>query len=96
MRGSKKYNLAVQGGGKPSYTDNTDEELQGIVQRAQGKGSVKVRANGSIVRVASDDAFKGTYVDLATGEEKPTTRFTIHHSSTGTHVVPAKPIGGEK
>ena len=96
VRGSKKYNLAVQGGGKPSYTDNTDEELQGIVQRAQGKGSVKVRANGSIVRVASDDAFKGTYVDLATGEEKPTTRFTIHHSSTGTHVVPAKPIGGEK
>lgn len=96
VRGSKKYNLAVQGGDKPSYTDNTDEELQGIVQRAQGKGSVKVRANGSIVRVASDDAFKGTYVDLATGEEKPTTRFTIHHSSTGTHVVPAKPIGGEK
>lgn len=96
VRGSKKYNLAVQGGGKPSYTDNTDEELQGIVQRAQGKGSVKVRANGSIVRVASDDAFKRTYVDLATGEEKPTTRFTIHHSSTGTHVVPAKPIGGEK
>lgn len=96
VRGSKKYNLAVQGGDKPSYTDNTDEELQGIVQRAQGKGSVKVRANGSIVRVASDDAFKGTYVDLATGEEKPTTRFTIHHSNTGTHVVPAKPIGGEK
>lgn len=96
VQGSKKYNLSVQGGDKPSYTGNTDEELQGIVQRAQGKGSVKVRANGSIVRVASDDAFKGTYVDLATGEEKPTTRFTIHHSSTGTHVVPAKPIGGEK
>lgn len=96
VKGSRKYDEAVKKGDRPSYTDNTDKELQDIVQRAQGKGSVMVRANGSIVRTSSDGAFKGTYVDLATGEEKPTTRFTIHHSSTGTHVVPAKPNGGEK
>lgn len=90
-KGSKKYNNAIQKGDNPSYTENTDQELQGIVSRAQGKGTVLVRANGSIVRVSSDSTFKGTYVDKHTGTETPTTKFTIHHSITGTHVVPAKP-----
>ncbi len=90
-KGSKKYNDAIQKGDNPSYTENTDQELQGIVSRAQGKGTVLVRANGSIVRVSSDSTFKGMYVDKHTGTETPTIKFTIHHSITGTHVVPAKP-----
>lgn len=90
-KGSPKYNNAIQKGENPSYTENTDQELQEIVSRAQGKGIVLVRANGSMVRISSDSAFKGTYVDKQTGVETPTTKFTIHHSITGTHVVPAKP-----
>lgn len=90
-KGSPKYNNAIQKGENPSYTENTDQELQAIVSRAQGKGIVLVRANGSMVRISSDSAFKGTYVDKQTGVETPTTKFTIHHSITGTHVVPAKP-----
>lgn len=33
----------------------------------------------------------GTYRDLRTGTESPTTRGTIHYSSKGAHIVPARP-----
>jgi hypothetical protein len=33
----------------------------------------------------------GNYYDLSTGKYVETTRFTIHYSSKGTHIVPAPP-----
>lgn len=89
VKGSAAYNKSVKSGIYPSYTTNTNQKLQKIINNCNG--TVLVRKNGSIVRIGKDSSFKGVCVNSTMGAGTPTTRFTIHHSKTGAHIVPAHP-----
>lgn len=89
VKGSAAYNKSVKSGIYPRYTTNTNQELQKIINNCNG--TVLVRKNGSIVRIGKDSSFKGVCVNSTIGAGTPTTRFTIHHSKTGAHIVPAHP-----
>lgn len=87
IQGTVKYKNAVEKGEYPSYTHNTYDELQDIIKRCKGPVLVK---NGGFLRQGQDPAFKGFAVNRKTGKAVRTTKFTIHYSPRGTHIVPRK------
>lgn len=87
-KGTEKYKNAVKKGEYPSYTLNTREELQEIIDRCSGPIYIRER---DIIRHGSDPEFKGMSVDRSNGKAVRTTKYTIHYSKNGTHIVPRKP-----
>lgn len=91
-KGSKKYNDAVAKGDYVSYMSIGDDEVQQIISSKAGTG--QAYSNGSQFK-ETIDAGKTVGVYLtARGEEKETTRLTIHYGSKGSHAVPASPKKG--
>lgn len=87
-KGTEKYQNAVKKGEYPSYTLNTNEELQEIIDRCSGPIYIREK---DIIRHGSDPEFKGMSVNRNTGKAVRTTKYTIHYSKYGTHIVPRRP-----
>lgn len=86
------YNDAVAKGDHVSYMSVGDDEIQQIISSKSGTG--QAYSDGRQFK-ETVDAGKTVGVYLtARGEEKETTRLTIHYSSKGSHAVPAAPKKG--
>lgn len=92
---SKEYKEAVAKGYKVSTIDISDEEIQKIVKTKTGsKDNVFFYDKGkkAVKEVINAGKIIGTCID-EDGNAVKTNCFTVHHSSTGYHVVPSKPRG---
>jgi hypothetical protein len=95
-KGSKEYKEAVAKGYKVSTIDISDEEIQKIVKSKTGsKDNVFCydKDKKTVKEIIDAGKIIGTCVNKR-GKSAPTTMITVHHSSTGYHVVPATPKGG--
>lgn len=74
----------------------TIEEAQELVKQYAGKGQIQRDSNNkwNHKEIVNVDKNIGVYVNGMTGEELPTSRFTIHYATKGVHIVPARPEGG--
>ena len=91
-KGSKKYNDAVAKGDHVSYMSVGDDEIQEIISSKSGTG--QAYSDGSQFKETIDAGkVVGVYL-TARGEEKETTRLTIHYGAKGSHAVPASPKKG--
>lgn len=66
----------------------TEQEAQELVNRYAGTGAVEI-ANTRIVEYCDADREVGKY--FRADEYAPTSRFAIHYSTRGAHVVPSSP-----
>lgn len=76
--------------GKRSYIYGDIETAQELVNRYHGTGELAFDKSGKWKQkeVIQADTEIGVNKNPANGNETPTTRFVIHYSKTGTHVVP--------
>jgi len=75
-----------------SYITVSSEEVQQLVNQYAGTGDIK-RTNANVFNrreVCIADRVIGVVVDLNTGKEYHTRKFTIHYANNGIHIVPAK------
>lgn len=89
----KNHNNYIEG---RSYLNVTIEEAQELVKQYAGKGQIQRDSNNkwNHKEIVNVDKNIGVYVNGMTGEELPTSRFTIHYATKGVHIVPARPKGG--
>lgn len=91
--GTNNYKTELENGRKKSYLlDNIDP--QELVNKYAGTGKIKRNRNGKWTNKEFVEHTEniGYFVDMETGKEIPTNRFTIHYSKKkGTHIVPSKP-----
>ena len=75
-----------------SYIYGDVETAQGLVDRYHGTGTptFSKKQKWTSKEVVEADSIIGCDIDPDSGEISTTNRFTIHYSSTGTHVVPSK------
>ena len=91
-KGTAKYNRAVAKGYHVSYMTVDDDEIESIVKTMSGTG--KPYGGGQHFKETVDAGKPvGVYLNER-GEEKETTRVTIHYGSADCHVVPASPKKG--
>lgn len=91
-KGTAKYNRAVAKGYHVSYMTVDDDEIESIVKTKAGTG--KPYGGGQHFKETVDAGKPvGVYLNER-GEEKETTRVTIHYGSKDCHVVPASPKKG--
>lgn len=91
-KGTAKYNGAVAKGYHVSYMTVDDDEIESIVKTKSGTG--KPYGGGQHFKETVDAGKPvGVYLNER-GEEKETTRVTIHYGSADCHVVPASPKKG--
>lgn len=91
-KGTAKYNRAVAKGYHVSYMTVDDDEIESIVKTKSGTG--KPYGGGQHFKETVDAGKPvGVYLNER-GEEKETTRVTIHYGSADCHVVPASPKKG--
>ena len=78
-----------------SYLYGGKDMAQSLVDRYHGTGEPIFTRAGDWAKkeVVSQDSVIGVNIDVQTGEETETTRFTIHYGKNGTHIVPAKERG---
>lgn len=91
-KGTAKYNNAIAKGNYVSYMTVDDDEIESIVKTKAGTG--KPYGGGQHFKETVDAGKPvGVYLNER-GEEKETTRVTIHYGSKDCHVVPASPKKG--
>ena len=91
-KGTAKYNNAIAKGNHVSYMTVDDDEIESIVKTKSGTG--KPYGGGQHFKETVDAGKPvGVYLNER-GEEKETTRVTIHYGSKDCHVVPASPKKG--
>lgn len=91
--GTKKYNDAVAKGKKVSTLSIPDDEVQSLVKKNSGSGTVYInRKSGQIKETIDCGKPVGEYVSMS-GKKSQTTRLTVHHSKDGFHAVPASSGG---
>ena len=75
-----------------SYLYGSLETAQDLVYRFHGTGEPIFTRKGDWAKkeVVIQDDVVGVNIDIQTGAESETRRFTIHYGKNGTHVVPAK------
>jgi len=73
-----------------SYMMATEAEIQELVNEYSGTGKFMEQKNGiySNRELVSASGYSGVNIDPRTGELEFTSRFYIHYSQKGTHVVP--------
>jgi len=79
-----------------SYIYGDIKEAQSLVEKYHGTGRAVLTRKGEWTNkeiVLAEDVI-GVNVELETGAETETRRFTIHYGKKGTHIVPAKEIEG--
>jgi len=64
------------------------DDAQNIIREFAGKGQWQKNSNKEVVDA---ERIIGFFVDRDTGKKQLTTRFTIHYSKNGAHIVPARP-----
>lgn len=72
------------------FSENQIEEIQALVSKYAGTGEIQRDKNGNWKHrelVSAEDPV-GWDVDRVTGEETATTKFIIHYSRSGIHIVP--------
>lgn len=72
-----------------SYLTITEAEAQALVNKHSGKGEIlrDRKGNWSNKELAQAEKAIGVVLDIS-GNSAPTTRFIIHYSKIGTHIVP--------
>lgn len=89
IKDSALYRKAVEKGDFVSTINIGNSELQEIIRKKSGTGTGY--SNGKQFKEVVDaEKVIGTYVDRK-GNEKATSKLTIHYSRNGCHVVPASP-----
>ncbi len=85
----KGHNNYISG---KSYLTVTEEEAQELVKRYAGTGEMKrdSRNRWTNKEFVTADRKIGVVVDPETGQETETSRFSIHYSKKGVHIVPRK------
>jgi len=75
-----------------SYLKVSAEEAQRLVDQYAGTGQIKRDSKGHWTNkeFVSADHIIGVVVDANTGETVETSRFSIHYSKNGVHIVPRK------
>lgn len=75
-----------------SYLTIDENETQKLVEKYAGTGSFKRDRNDKWTNkeFITSDKVIGYIVDPVTGVEMPTSRFSIHYSKNGVHIVPRK------
>lgn len=75
-----------------SYLKVSEAEAQQLVDQYAGTGQIKRDSKGRWTNkeFVSADHTIGVVVDAGTGEEMETSRFSIHYSKNGVHIVPRK------
>ena len=75
-----------------SYLTIPEDEIQELIDKYAGTGEIKRDAKGQWTNKEFVTANKkiGVVIDPETGEEIETSRFSIHYSKKGTHIVPRK------
>jgi uncharacterized short protein YbdD (DUF466 family) len=94
IAGTHEYNQYVEsqkakGEFGPSRINGDIEFAQGLVDKYSGTGNIILK-NGKWVnyeKIESDNII-GVAVNNFTGAEEETTKFKIHYSKYGTHIVP--------
>jgi len=78
---------------QPGKSELTYPDPAGLLRRFGGTGTPVRGVYGSLDYRERVDfgAVIGTYVDPVSGARLPTTKGIIHHSTTGAHIVPARP-----
>lgn len=77
-----------------SYNYGDAKEAQALVEKYHGTGRAVLTRKGEWTNkemILAEDVI-GVNVELETGIETETRRFTIHYGKKGTHIVPAKEI----
>lgn len=92
---SPEYQEALKRGEFPSYTTLSHMEVQSIINKYSGTGTVNYDKH-QFREIIECDKIIGTYCNIKTGEKQETNRATIHYSKKGTHLVPARYKGGNK
>lgn len=87
----KDHNNFIEGN---SYLTVSEKEAQELVNKYAGTGDVKRDSKGRWTNKEFVTADKkiGVVVDRESGKETSTTRFSIHYSKNGVHIVPRKEI----
>lgn len=90
IKGSNNY---IEGN---SYLTVSEAEAQELVNKYAGTGDIKRDRKGRWTNkeFITADKNMGVVVDRESGEEITTSRFSIHYSKNGVHIVPRKEIGG--
>lgn len=91
-KGTTKYNNAIAKGNHVSYMTVDDDEIESIVKTKAGTG--KPYGGGQHFKETVDVGKPVGFYLNERGEEKETTRVTIHYGSKDCHVVPASPKKG--
>lgn len=68
------------------------DTAEALVRKYSGTGKPKLTKDGEWTHkeFIEADSIIGIYVDMNTGAEMETNRFSIHYGKNGTHIVPAK------
>lgn len=91
-KGTAKYNNAIAKGNHVSYMTVDDDAIESIVKTKSGTG--KPYGGGQHFKETVDVGKPVGFYLNERGEEKETTRVTIHYGSKDCHVVPASPKKG--
>lgn len=75
-----------------SYLTVSEKEVQDLVDKYAGTGEIRRDAQGNWTNkeFVKADRKIGVAIDPVTGEEFETSRFSIHYSKKGTHIVPRR------
>nr|DAD86092.1 MAG TPA: minor capsid protein [Siphoviridae sp. ctGyV19] len=75
-----------------SYLTVSEKEVQDLVNKYAGTGEIRRDAQGNWTNkeFVKADRKIGVAIDPVTGEEFETSRFSIHYSKKGTHIVPRR------
>lgn len=80
----------------PSALTVGEGDVQGLVDELAGTGEVHATNGGKWNgREVCDAGRPIGYIVTEGGARVPTSRFTIHYSRSGVHIVPARPEGGQ-
>ena len=97
IAGTKEYNQyaanqIAKGEYGPSRINGDIGFAQGLVDRYSGTGNVALKKGKwlNFEKIKSDNTI-GVAVNNITGVEEETTKFKIHYSKYGTHIVPDYP-----
>ena len=72
----------------------SEKEAQELVDKYAGTGDIKrdIKGRWTNKEFVTADKKIGVVVDRESGKENSTSRFSIHYSKNGVHIVPRKEI----
>lgn len=87
----KDHNNFIEGN---SYLTVSEKEAQELVDKYAGTGDIKrdIKGRWTNKEFVTADKKIGVVVDRESGKENSTSRFSIHYSKNGVHIVPRKEI----